>query len=69
MLEDAAGEPLALHSLLVARGGRLVAELYRTGPDASIADHYGLGFARDVAFGAGVLHDVRSISKSVVGLL
>jgi len=55
--------------VLVVRGGRLVAELYRSGPDASIGNHYGLGFARDVDFGPGVLHDVRSISKSVVGLL
>jgi CubicO group peptidase (beta-lactamase class C family) len=69
VLEDAADERLALHSVLVARGGRLVAELYRTAPDDTIANLYGLGIARDVAFGPDVLHDVRSISKSVVSLL
>src|SRR5688500_18070536 len=64
-LEDAADEEAALHALLVVRGGRLVAELYRTGEDASLADYYGL-FPDDVTFGVDVLHDVRSISKSVV---
>jgi CubicO group peptidase (beta-lactamase class C family) len=69
VLEDAADEEAALHALLVVRGGRLVAELYRTGPDSSLADYYAVGPAREVAFGVDVLHDVRSISKSVVGLL
>jgi CubicO group peptidase (beta-lactamase class C family) len=69
VLEDAADEEAALHSLLVVRGGRLVAELYRTSPDDPISSYYGLGFASDVAFDADILHDVRSISKSVVGLL
>jgi CubicO group peptidase (beta-lactamase class C family) len=68
VLEDAADEEAALHALLVVRGGRLVAELYRTGEDASLADYYGL-FPDDVTFGVDVLHDMRSISKSVVGLL
>ncbi len=60
-----------IHGVIVERRGRLVAELYRTGPDEPIDVNYGLGnpFASDVEFGPDVLHDVRSVSKSVVGLL
>ena len=60
-----------IHAVIVERRGRLVAELYRTGPDAPIDVNYGLGnpFASDVVFGPDVLHDVRSVSKSVVALL
>jgi CubicO group peptidase (beta-lactamase class C family) len=53
-----------IHSLLVLRHGQLVAELYRSGPDAAI---YSLWRTRTV-FGPNVRHDMRSISKSVVGL-
>jgi CubicO group peptidase (beta-lactamase class C family) len=71
VLERAATEPANLHGLLVERHGKLVAELYRIGRDQPIDAHYGLGtpFAPAVAFDAETLHDVRSISKSVVGLL
>jgi len=71
VLETAAGEKADLHGLVVERHGKLVGELYRSGPDRPIDVHYGLGtpFARDAAFDADALHDVRSISKSVVGLL
>jgi CubicO group peptidase (beta-lactamase class C family) len=60
-----------LHGVIVERHGRLVAELYRAGRDAPIDEHYGLGnpFAADVTFDADTLHDTRSVSKSVVGLL
>jgi CubicO group peptidase (beta-lactamase class C family) len=54
-----------IHGVVVARGGHIVAELYRQGPDRSI---YSL-FASRTAFDAATLHDVRSISKSVVALL
>jgi len=54
-----------LHGLVVERGGRLVAETYRRGEDRSI---YSL-FARETEFGPTVRHDLRSITKSVVGLL
>lgn len=65
VLTGAGANAANLHSVLVARRGRLVAEFYRTGPDRSI---YSL-FASRVAFDAGTLHDMRSISKSVVALL
>jgi len=54
-----------LHSVLVERGGKLVAELYRRGPDRSI---WSL-FARETDFGPQTRHDLRSISKSVISLL
>ncbi|HVM97569.1 MAG TPA: serine hydrolase, partial [Candidatus Acidoferrales bacterium] len=54
-----------IHSVIVERHGRLVAEIYRRGPDRSI---WSL-FTHDVEFGPKVQHDLRSISKSVVGLL
>ncbi|HEY0886563.1 MAG TPA: serine hydrolase [Ramlibacter sp.] len=54
-----------LHGLVVERHGRVVAEAYRTGSDRST---YSLA-AREVRFDADVLHDVRSVTKSVVALL
>lgn len=55
---------LNLHGLVVVRHGRLVLERYGTGPDFSWGKAYG-----EVAFGPATLHDVRSVTKSVVGLL
>jgi CubicO group peptidase (beta-lactamase class C family) len=54
-----------LHSVLIERHGRLVAEAYRRGQDRSV---YAL-FARDRDFGPSVLHDTRSVGKSVISLL
>jgi CubicO group peptidase (beta-lactamase class C family) len=54
-----------LHSVIIERHGRLVAEAYRRGQDRSV---YAL-FARDREFGPTVLHDTRSVGKSVVSLL
>jgi CubicO group peptidase (beta-lactamase class C family) len=65
LLYGVAGSSDNLHSLLVARSGRIVAELYRKGQDRSARDF----FSREVSFGPGDRHDMRSISKSVVGLL
>ena len=66
----ATGKP-NVHAVLVERHGRLVAELYRSGPDRPIDVLYGIAnpFGGDVRFAADVRHDLRSISKSVVGLL
>jgi len=65
LLHTVASGPDNLHSLLVARSGHIVAELYRKGRDRSARNF----FSRQVSFGPGDPHDMRSISKSVVGLL
>jgi CubicO group peptidase (beta-lactamase class C family) len=71
LLADVATGKENVHSVVVERRGRLVAELYRTGLDIPITSFYGLWrpFASDIAFGPTTLHDARSVSKSVVSLL
>ena len=63
-IERAAAEA-DLHGVLVWRSGRMLVEHYRRSKDKPIGDW----FAREVTFGPDVLHDMRSISKSVVALL
>jgi CubicO group peptidase (beta-lactamase class C family) len=53
-----------LHSIIVARGDNVVLERYYEGPD----QFWGMPIG-SVAFGPTVKHDLRSASKSVVGLL
>jgi CubicO group peptidase (beta-lactamase class C family) len=53
-----------LHGVVVVRQGRLVFEQYFTGPD----EHWGSPVG-DVTFGPDTLHDLRSITKSIVSLL
>jgi CubicO group peptidase (beta-lactamase class C family) len=53
-----------LHGVVVARHGKLVLERYLEGVDERWGRPLGT-----VAFGPAVLHDLRSISKSIVGLL
>jgi CubicO group peptidase (beta-lactamase class C family) len=53
-----------LHAVLVARAGRLVLERYWDGPDEVWGRPLG-----HVAFGPDTLHDLRSVTKSVVALL
>jgi CubicO group peptidase (beta-lactamase class C family) len=53
-----------LHAVLVARGGTLVIESYFQGSD----DRWGQSLG-EVSFGPEIKHDLRSVSKSVVGLL
>ena len=53
-----------LHAVLVLRGGRLVLERYYEGQD----ERWGRPLGR-VAFGPDELHDLRSVTKSIVGLL
>jgi CubicO group peptidase (beta-lactamase class C family) len=54
-----------IHSIVIEHQGRLVAELYRRGKDRSIWSFS----AHEVQFDPETLHDMRSVSKSVVGLL
>jgi len=56
---------LNLHGVVVARQGRLVAEAYRRGPDHP---QFTL-FRRTVTFGPEVVHDTRSVGKTVIALL
>jgi len=58
------GRVFGLHALLVARAGRLLFEHYGRGDDES----WGMPIG-NVTFGPTVLHDLRSVTKSVVGLL
>jgi len=58
------GKVDGLHTLLVSQSGKLVTEYYGRGEDENWG--YPLG---TVTFAPLVLHDLRSVSKSVVGLL
>jgi CubicO group peptidase (beta-lactamase class C family) len=58
------GRVSGLHALLVSQGGKLVFEHYGQGDDEA----EGRGPLRAVDFGPDVPHDLRSVSKSVVGL-
>ena len=60
----ARGEFPGLHALLILRHGRPAAECYFEGRDAVWGKDLGT-----VQHGAGKLHDLRSVTKSVVGLL
>ncbi|UYN96328.1 MAG: serine hydrolase [Enhydrobacter sp.] len=53
-----------LHGVVVVRNGQLVLERYFTGNDNSRGRPLG-----QVRFGPDTLHDLRSVSKSIVGLL
>ena len=63
-IERAANEA-DLHSVLVWKDGHMLVELYRRSKDKPVGDW----FEREVNFGPEVLHDLRSISKSVLALL
>jgi len=65
VLERVAAGRSNIHGVVVERRGRLVAELYRRGKDKPIWSLV----TREVDFGPTTVHDLRSISKSVVSLL
>ncbi len=60
----AAGKLPNLHGVIVARGGKLVLEHYAAGVDESWGRPLGT-----VKFGPDTLHDLRSVTKSIVGLV
>ena len=53
-----------VHGVVAARGGRIFLERYLAGPDTARARPLGV-----VRFGPDTLHDMRSVTKSIVGLL
>lgn len=61
---ERAGRVFGLHALTVTRGGRMVFEHYGSGVDESWGRPLG-----NVTFDRTVLHDLRSVSKSVVSWL
>jgi CubicO group peptidase (beta-lactamase class C family) len=60
----AAGRALPLHGLVVQHEGSMVFEWYGAGEDYSWGQSHGV-----VTFGRETLHDLRSVTKSIVGLL
>jgi CubicO group peptidase (beta-lactamase class C family) len=58
------GRVAGLHTLLVSRAGKLLLEYYGTGDDENWGKPLGT-----VTFGPTVLHDLRSVTKSIVGML
>ncbi len=53
-----------VHAVLVSRAGEMVVERYYAGSDESWGTLLGI-----VTFGPDTLHDLRSVTKSIVGLL
>jgi CubicO group peptidase (beta-lactamase class C family) len=66
LLDDGvkSGKLANLHAVVVVRHGKLVLERYYAGPDERRGEPLGM-----VTFAPEVKHDLRSISKSIVGLL
>jgi CubicO group peptidase (beta-lactamase class C family) len=58
------GKLPGLHAIVATRGGRLLFEHYETGEDEVLGRPLG-----QVKFGPDVLHDLRSVTKSVVGIV
>ena len=57
-----------IHSVLVVADGKTVAEWYFTGNDEALGDRGPVPLGR-VEFGPATLHDMRSVTKSVVSIL
>jgi len=67
MADRLAASGANIHAVLVARGGKLVFERYFSGPDQVPGRIYGHR-TENVTFDADTLHDMKSVSKSVVSL-
>ncbi|MEW6736989.1 MAG: serine hydrolase [Acidobacteriota bacterium] len=65
VLEDMMNGESNIHSVVVERHGKLVAELYRRGKDKKVNSF----FAHEIDFGPKVVHDTRSVGKSIISLL
>src|SRR5579883_3246756 len=61
---EQSGKVSGLHALLVSKGDTILFEHYGEGVDERWGEPLGT-----VTFGPEVIHDLRSVSKSVVGLL
>jgi CubicO group peptidase (beta-lactamase class C family) len=61
---ETAGRLLNVHGVVALRKGRIIFERYMTGNDQT-----GTGPTGTVEFTADALHDMRSVTKSIVGLL
>ena len=64
LVEDVEKTGINVHAVLVARHRQLAFERYFTGPD----EHWGQPLGT-VAFGPEVRHDLRSVTKSLTGLV
>ena len=62
------GQVSNIHGVVIVRGGRLVLERYYEGDDQVWGDN-GRPHVERVAFSAQHSHDLRSVTKSIVGLL
>jgi CubicO group peptidase (beta-lactamase class C family) len=59
-----------IHALLIERHGKILGEVYRNGSDKTLMNNGFLSpFSSTVEFDKDKIHDTRSISKSIVGLL
>src|SRR5262245_6025265 len=63
-----AGAIPGIHSVLVIEDGKTLAEWYFAGADEALRDRGPVPLGR-VEFGPTTLHDVRSVTKSVVSIL
>jgi CubicO group peptidase (beta-lactamase class C family) len=68
MADRLAASDANIHAVLVARSGKLVFERYFKGSDEIPSRLYG-SRVEDVTFDADTLHNVKSVSKSVVSLV
>ena len=62
------GQAANIHAVIIMRRGRVVFENYFEGDD-QVRDQYGRAHLERVAFSAERSHELRSVSKSIVGLL